>query len=42
MYFRKYGTSFIEQLSGSYIAPLIGLNFDQKDAKQMIAGELIF
>eukprot|EP00111_Clytia_hemisphaerica_P012333 TCONS_00036212-protein len=38
MYFRKYGTSFIEQLSVSHIAPLIGLKFEQQNIKQMIAG----
>lgn len=37
MYFRKYGTSFIEQLSVSHIAPLIGLKFEQQNIKQMIA-----
>ena len=41
MYFRKYGTSFIEQLSVSHIAPLIGLKFEQQNIKEMIAGDFL-
>jgi len=36
-YFRKNGSSFIEQLSISHLAPLLGLKFDQQNIKQLIA-----
>lgn len=36
-YFRKNGTSFIEQFSLAHIAPILGLGSEQSNVKQLIA-----
>jgi len=36
-YFRKHGTSFIEQMSMTYIGPILGLPIDQQTLKKLIA-----
>ena len=37
-YFRKYGTSFIEQLSVSHLGPLLGVNDDPQLTQQQKSG----
>ena len=41
-YFRKFGTSFIEQLSVSHLGPLLGVGDDSQHSHGLKAGWLVF